>query len=105
MTPPDLNSWLSPKVIATIGIPTCFAIYLLAVLTGAMPTPLMEGIRLMPMVYAQHTVMTEKIGDLTTLFKGVLALEKAHCDNDADTQEELQRCATAYSIVLSTSSK
>lgn len=98
------NDWSSPKAvgtfIVTIGILPCLVVYLLLVQAGVVATPLMEGIRLMPQVYAQHTVMMEKISDMTSLFNRILALEKAQCDNNADNKEELQRCNNAYAPVF-----
>lgn len=71
-------------------------------MTGVVSTPLMEGIRIMPQVYAQHTVMTKQHEQIISLFNRILALNKASCDNEADNKEELQRCANAYTPVFST---
>ncbi len=55
------GSWLSPKgasdFIRTVGLPTTVVMFLLAVMTGILPTPLMEGVRLIPSVIAQHVQM------------------------------------------------
>lgn len=56
-------SWLSPdtvtKFMLAVGVPSAALIFLLLVITGLISTPLMEGMRLIPRVIADHMRMQD----------------------------------------------
>lgn len=76
---------MSPKVIATLGVPTVVAIFLLLVLTGLLPTPLMDSIQAWPAVKAQN----EEIADILSEIR---YLERVGCIRDSETAEERAEC-------------
>ena len=88
----DLNgngSWLSPKTISQlvlqVGVPSTLLIFLLLVLTGIIPTPLMNGLQLIPQVVAQHLQMRE-------MFEESVYLQRVDCQRKSTTLAERQEC-------------
>lgn len=100
---PASTSWLSPKTVMTIGLPSCLAILLTLVITGLIPTPLMKALLTIDDVKADQTIIRNEHVEMRMdnaelkeelireIKKSNLYLER-QCQNDANNDREFRNC-------------
>jgi len=79
-----LLSWIK-ELVSKEGVLAALVVFLVLVMTGVVATPLMEGLRIIPMLYADTT-------DSKTVLEGIFRTVKAQCLNSATTEEQISRC-------------
>lgn len=73
-------------MITTIGIPTAIVIFLLGVLTGLIPTPLMINLTIIPDVQAD-------VEGSARILKDIRYLNQVECLRQAETAAERSECS------------
>lgn len=79
------SSWLSPKTVVTLGATTFISILLILVITGIIPTPLMQALRTIDSVQADHVGMGKIMEDQ-------LYLLRIDCLRNSETPEAQREC-------------
>lgn len=83
--PHSLKDWLSPKTVMQIGIPTAIVVFLLGVLTGLIPTPLMSALIQIEDVVADHEGQVEILDEIRYL-------QRVECLRRSETPNERAEC-------------